>query len=270
VAFVPGVLLAFATRFLVEPERGATEHPSVKGRSRGGSPYWRVLSIPTMWWIILSGALHNFNAYAVNGFLPAFLSRFHGLNFKEANVICAWVLGGVGILGLLGGGIAGDAIRRTHKNGRLLIATAALFISGPCVFLAINLPKGSIVPFMALMGVGWMLMYVYYSTVYSAIQDVVEPGLRGTAMALYFFAMYVLGGAFGPLVTGLLSDHYAKQAMAAANGLKMTEAFRAAGLHNAMYVIPAVSLTLAVVLFLASRTVAKDMESLETWMHSHD
>ena len=38
----------------------------------------------------------------------------------------------------------------------------------------------------ASMGAGWMLIYVYYVTVYSAVQDVVEPGLRGTAMALYF------------------------------------------------------------------------------------
>ena len=37
-------------------------------------------------------------------------------------------------------------------------------------------------------------MYTYYSTVYSTVQDVIEPSLRGTAMALYFCAMYALGG----------------------------------------------------------------------------
>jgi MFS family permease len=270
VACLPGLMLAVAAPFMTEPERGATETHAVAGRAREGSPYLRVLSIPTMWWIIASGALHNFNAYAVNGFLPAFLARFHGLNLKQANHVTAYVLGAVGVVGLIGGGLIGDIVRRKHKNGRLVIATVALFISAPCVLLALTRPKGDLVTFMALMSAGWMLMYVYYATVYSAIQDIVEPGLRGTAMALYFFAMYVLGGSFGPPVTGMLSDHFAHEAMLAAHVTAVGEAQRAAGLHSAMYVIPAVSLTLAFVLYAASRTVAKDMDALDTWMHSHE
>ena len=54
-------------------------------------------------------------------------------------------------------------------------------------------------------------MYVYYSTVYSTIQDVVEPSLRGTAMALYFCAMYLLGASLGPVGTGLVSDYFTFQ-----------------------------------------------------------
>jgi MFS family permease len=55
-------------------------------------------------------------------------------------------------------------------------------------------------------------MYMYYATVYSAIQDVIEPGLRGTAMALYFFAMYVLGASLGPVGMGFLSSYFTRQA----------------------------------------------------------
>ena len=55
-------------------------------------------------------------------------------------------------------------------------------------------------------------MYVYYASVYATLQDVVEPSLRGTAMALYFFAMYVLGASFGPLATGMLSDYFTRRA----------------------------------------------------------
>ena len=43
------------------------------------------------------------------------------------------------------------------------------------------------------MGTSTALSFAYYSTVYSAIQDVVPAKLRGTAVSLYFFAMYVLG-----------------------------------------------------------------------------
>jgi len=51
--------------------------------------------------------------------------------------------------------------------------------------LALNQPKGSIAAFMLLMAIGTMTMYVYYATVYAAIQDVIEPRLRGTAVAIY-------------------------------------------------------------------------------------
>jgi MFS family permease len=266
IACVPGLILAVLALRIREPQRGAAEAYQVVGRQQEGSPYWRVLRIPTIWWIILSGALHNFNAYAVNAFLPAFLGRYHGMDLRQANTIAAVVLGAVGVAGLLGGGWAADKISKTRPNGRLLLATAALLVSTPLVYLALDRPKGDLLSFMPLMGVGWMLIYVYYATVYSAIQDVVEPGLRATAMALYFFAMYVLGGSFGTSILGMLSDHYARQAMAAAGANAMTEAFRAEGLHSAFYVVPLVSLILAGVLYAGSRTVAKDMEKLQRWM----
>lgn len=266
IACVPGLILAALALRIREPHRGAAEEHHVVGQQQEGSPYWRVLRIPTIWWIILSGALHNFNAYAVNAFLPAFLGRYHGMDLRQANTIAAVVLGAVGVVGLLGGGWAADKFRQTRANGRMLLATAALFVSTPLVYLALDRPKGDLVSFMLLMGSGWMLIYVYYATVYAAIQDVVEPSLRATAMALYFFAMYVLGGSFGTSILGMLSDHYAKRAMAAAGSTAMTEAFKAEGLHSAFYVVPLVSLILAAVLYAGSRTIAKDMDKLQRWM----
>src|SRR3989442_15975996 len=134
------------------------------------------------------------------------------------------------------------------------------------MFVGLARPLGDMIGFVLFAGLGMASMYVYYATVYAAIQDVVEPSLRGTAMALYFFAMYVLGASFGPLGTGMLSDYYAKQAMAEAGARAMAESFRAVGLHRAMYVIPGLSLILAAVLFAASRTVAADMGKLRRWM----
>jgi len=266
IACIPGLILAALALKIREPHRGGAEDHDVVGRQQEGSPYWRVLRIPTIWWIILSGALHNFNAYAVNAFMPAFLGRYHGMDLRQANTIAAVVLGAVGVAGLLGGGWAADKLRKSRPNGRMLLAAASLFVSTPLVYLALDRPKGDLVGFMLLMGFGWMLIYVYYATVYAAIQDVVEPSLRATAMALYFFAMYVLGGSFGTSILGMLSDHYARQAMAAAGETAMSEAFRAEGLHSAFYVVPLVSLILAVVLYAGSRTVAKDMERLQRWM----
>jgi hypothetical protein len=32
-----------------------------------------------MWWIIVSGALHNFNMYAPGTFITSFLTRYQGV-----------------------------------------------------------------------------------------------------------------------------------------------------------------------------------------------
>ena len=42
--------------------------------------------------------------------------------------------------------------------------------------------------------------------------------------------------------------------------------FAAEGLHSALYVVPVSGVLLGLVLFAASRTVARDMEKLQRWM----
>jgi len=265
-ACIPGLLLAALTLRIREPVRGAADIGGRPGGHRPGSPYLLLLGLPTMLWITVSGALHNFNMYAVNSFLTAFLIRYHHLNLKQASFTSSVVLGAVGIIGLLGGGWAADRLSRMHSNGRLLLSGVAMLMAAPCIYLALEQPPGALSWFILLMGTGSMLMFVYYSGVYSAIQDVVEPALRGTAMALYFFAMYVLGASLGPLVTGSLSDHFAKRAMLAAGATAMNEQYKGAGLHSAMYVIPLLCLLLAVVLFAAALAMPRDVRRLREWM----
>jgi MFS family permease len=152
----------------------------------------------------------------------------------------------------------------------LLVGALAILGSIPFLFFSLGRPRGDTMGFMVLMGAACALMYFYYSNVYSTIHDVIEPNLRGTAMALYFFAMYLLGASLGPYGTGLVSDFFTTRAARAAGVTSLThqalEPFRAAGLHSAMYIIPALSVLLAFVLFAASRTVTNDVERLHKWM----
>lgn len=266
-ACLPGLLLAGAALLVAEPRHSPGEgHTS--SPHRPGSPYAVVLGIPTMLWIIVSGALHNFNLYAASSFMTAFLGRYHALGLKSAAFAASLIFGISGTLGVLLGGWASDRFGRTRTDGRLLLAAVAMAVAAPCVYLSLRQPGGAVIPFVVLMGAGLACMYVYYSSVYAAIQDVVEPGLRGTAMAVYFLAMYVLGASLGPVSTGILSDYFARGAMTAAGATGMTEPFKAVGLHQAMHVIPVLCLALAAVLYAASRTVGRDMGRLEAWEKS--
>jgi sugar phosphate permease len=282
-AGVPGVICAIAAMFIDEPPRGMADNvilseakelserapsPSepalsaANGRLRTTSPWRMLLTIPTMWWLIVSGALHNFNMYALGSFFSPFLMRFHGADLRHAGLIAMSVYGLSGIPGLLIGGALADSMMKRRKDGRLIVGMTAIFISIPFLVLALRRPAHDIVGFAALASVGCMCMYVYYSSVYATIHDVVTPALRGTAMAIYFFAMYVLGASLGPIATGTVSDHFTRRAAAGAQSL---EPFRGEGLHTAMYLIPSLSILLAAVLFFASRTVAADMEKRDRY-----
>ncbi len=270
VAGIPGVLCAIAVLFIKEPTRGAAESHNIGQQKRQGSPYQLILASPTMRWLIISGALHNFNMYAIGAFITPFLMRYHGENIQSANFVSMIVYGVMGAPGLLIGGFIGDAVMKKRQNGRMLVGAIAILFSIPFLYFALNQPPGATTAFLVLMGAGCALMYFYYSCVYSTIQDVTEPGLRGTAMAVYFFAMYVLGASLGPSATGILSDFFTKKA-ANLSGITdfsntALEPFRAAGLHSAMFAIPILSLLLSLVLFAASRTVTKDIEKLQSWM----
>ena len=255
VACLPGLLFALLALRIREPVRGALDATAVPA-SLTASPYLAVLKIPTMWWIILSGIFHNFNMYAINSFQTPFLQRFHQMSLKDASNVSAICVGAVGAIGLLAGGWLSDKIAARHRHGRLLLSACCMALAAPAIFLALHQPKGAIGPFMVLMMVGTIMLYVYYATVYAAIQDVIAPQLRGTAVAIYFCGMYVCGASFGPVATGMLSDHFAHQAMLAAGATALTEAFKATGLHEAMYAIPVLATLASLVLFAAARSAA--------------
>ncbi|HEV3140078.1 MAG TPA: MFS transporter, partial [Vicinamibacterales bacterium] len=142
VAAVPGVLCAIAALQIREPKRGTVEAHAVGDRRREGNPYLLVLSIPTLLWIIVSGALHNFNMYALGAFVSPFLIRFHKMSFLTAGWIAAAVYGFSGIVGLTVGGALADRLYQKRVDGRLIVGTVAIAICAPFMFVGLAPASG--------------------------------------------------------------------------------------------------------------------------------
>jgi predicted MFS family arabinose efflux permease len=259
-AAAPAVLLLPALLLLREPERGASE-PHANAISP--SSIWHVLRIPTLWWIIASGALLNFNAYAFATFIPAFFRRVHGLSVARSGMATGtlYLLGGVA--GGLVSGYLGDYIVHRRKDGRMLCAAAMALLTVPLALIGILQPGGSLVVAAVFFGLMYACLSSYYGFVYSAIQDIVAPTQRAGTMAIYFMAMYLLGASFGPVLTGKLSDILAHRAAAAAGSPVLSETFIATGLQQAMLIIPVLAAVLALVLYLGSRTIVADIARRE-------
>jgi len=246
----------FAIGFLLqleEPPRGAAEPHSLMVRQSTG----QLLRIPTFGWIIASGALLNFNMYAIATFSPAFMIRVHHLTVAQAGVFTGIALGFGGIAGGLMSGSIGDRIVSWRADGRLLGATLFAALGVPLAVAGIL--STDLYLCAVLLALFYAMLNTYYGLVYSSIQDVVAPNMRGSAMALYFLAMYFCGASFGPLLTGKLSDLLAHRAALAAGSLLLRETDRATGLQQAMLVMPVLSVLLTFVLYFASRTIVNDM-----------
>jgi MFS family permease len=271
VAGIPGLLLAGAALFIADPVRGGADPHAPGAEAAGRLPFLavvgRVLSLPTMWWIIVSGALHNFNMYALGTFLASFLHRYHAVSVELAGWASALVYG-FGALGIFAAGWLGDRAFRRSVAGRLHVAWIGLAAALPCLLLALAAPPGRVWLCAVWLLPACLLLYAYYGTVYATIQDIIEPSLRGMAMAIYFCAMYFLGAVLGPVLTGRISDYLAGRAAAADGAEKVLEVHKAIGLHDAMYVIPVVNAVLVVVLFAASRTVQGDYRRLRERMET--
>ena len=256
VAALPALLLVPALLTLHEPARGASEtHVGNLEKASTAS----VLRIPTLWWIIASGIFLNFNMYAIGTFMPAFLSRVHGLSLAQSGVAtgCTYLIGGV-CGGLLAGAV-GDRIVQTRENGRLLIASAIALFAAPFAYFGVMQKPGDVLVTLVFLTLAYGSFNTYYGLVYASIQDIVPANQRGITMAIYFMAMYLCGASFGPLLTGHLSDRMAQRAMILAGGHSMTAPFKAIGLQQAMLIIPALSVALAIVLYFGSRTISRDI-----------
>jgi MFS family permease len=110
------------------------------------------------------------------------LQRYFLLPLQDAAVATGVIVGITGLVGLTLGGWIADKIHQRIANGRLLFAACSLIISTVTTAWALHAGRIEIGVFVALFSVGWLFAYNFYTCVYTAIQDVVEPRLRATAI----------------------------------------------------------------------------------------
>jgi MFS family permease len=237
--------LAAAPAIALVPALLSLKEPLGRGKRSSNQAATDLLRLPIFWWISLSGAILNFALYSFFAFFPAFLTRFHHLSVGQAGLWSGIGTGVAGIAGALSAGAVGDRVRNDFARARMRRAAIASFAAAPLAFAAIAMPAGAVTPAITLIMVAYGLLQMYYGLVYAAMHDAIAPQLRGAAMGAYFTAQYLGGAAWGPLLTGKLSDHFARAAQTAG---ATAEAARATGLHNAMYVIPLLALILAAAL----------------------
>jgi MFS family permease len=259
VAAVPALLLIPVLLTLREPARGAAEKRTPS--SANTQSISQVLRIPTFWWITLSGALVNFCLYAMGMFFAAFFQRIHHMTLAQAGITTGVIYAVGGILGGSVAGIWGDRVFHRNRSGRMKIAALGALLAMPFSYYGFHQGYGSFALALPLLTIAYGLLNMYYGLVYASIHDIVAPALRGTSMSIYFLVMYLGGASWGTLIIGKMSDRFALHAAHLAGADKINEAFKAIGLQQALLAVPVLSVLLALVLWMGSRTIVRDIEN---------
>ena len=262
IAMVPGLLIVVLVFMIREPARGSAEAVHVT-QEEIAHPMRKVLSVRTMLWLFVAGAASNFAAYATYSFMVPLIQRYFGWDLHQASASTGIIVGLTGLVGLTLGGWIADRLHGGERANRLVFGGVSLALASVGAWYALSLgPEQATLFLMAFSG-AWLLQHAFYVSVLPAIQDVVDPRLRGTAMAVYLAAINIMGGAFGPVLVGRLSDYYAEAAAAAAGTPGLTEPFKAAGLHDAMMMaVPAALFISALSVLLAARHFQSDARSM--------
>ncbi|MGH8254701.1 MAG: MFS transporter [Steroidobacteraceae bacterium] len=170
----------------------------------------RLLAIPTLRWLYAGLGMYAVLQISVGTWFPSLIMRAYHVREDVAGS----VMGVVTVIGLAGpilGGILADRWQRKRPDGRMRLA--AISIAVAVVFMLLVLLAATDIQNRALMLFSALMMPLHsisvgmaFPAVAATSQDVVPPKLRGLSWGVGILALLVLGGAWGPLLVGAISD----------------------------------------------------------------
>jgi predicted MFS family arabinose efflux permease len=245
---VPGMLFALVFYLTVpEPRRGAREEGG------GGQPNTMttlasmryLLSVPTAWRLIFASVLLLSTQGAWGAWMPTFFLRVHGMSMAAMSASFGLFMGIGAVLSMVVSGFASDWLARRGERWRIRFIAVTLLLGIPFVVAILMVDD---------VWVAWGLVVAFQvitagapPVVAAAGVGVVKARTRAMWTSLYNLAGFALGGLFGPLLVGYLSD-------------QLVDTFGDASLRYSLLVIPALLLPAALAYIWASFSADRDAE----------
>lgn len=225
---IPGIVLGLLAFFMQDyrlerPDGRAYVHASFATNLK------QLFRIRSLRWLSLGLGMYAVLQISVGTWFPSLLIRAYGIREDKAGL----VMGIVTIIGLAGpilGGIVADRWRSRYAGGRMRLAAVSVAIASILVWLvllaALDLANRPLMIFCAtMMPLHSVFVGMALPAVAATTQDVVPAGLKGLAWGAATVALYLFGGAWGPLLVGSISDHFESGYRGLALGLATTGLF---------------------------------------------
>lgn len=215
VAAVPGIVLALLlTLFVAEPMRGHHDAGSDTATVPSlGAVLGRYFAWPTMRHMLAGSTIASMVGFGLNAFLAAYLIRRFGFSLVEAGLVAGLVASLPSSLSILGAGWISDRLAaRGNRRGYALMPAITLLVSAPLYAFAITRDEPA--PIIGLVGLCGLFQYTYLGPTQGTFQNMLSARMRATGTAFTSMIYTLVGGGFGPLLLGLVSDHYAADGIA--------------------------------------------------------
>src|SRR5437868_4603740 len=208
VAGVPGLVLAALASRLYDPPRGAQDPdaPVPVGRAApaASTAYAALLRNRPYVLTVLGYAAYTFAIGALAFWTPSFLERTRGISKAQATVQFGAVVVATGFLGTYAGGWLGDWLLRRSQQAYLWLSGVATLVAAPLTLVALTALSPAL--YWSAIVAAELCLFASTGPINLTIVNVVDPGMRATAVALSIFTIHVLGDVPSPSLVGIVSD----------------------------------------------------------------
>lgn len=198
---IPGIIFGILAWFMPD-YKNPPKQAGVQGGGMSlsfGTTLQEILKNKTLVSLYIAYGLFYFVAQSITYWLPSYFNRYLGMPVDEAGKIAGYIMLSALVAAPLGG-IVGDRISRNKPNNKAMLCWICLGLGMVCFIVALTFN------IWWLFAVMTFFLYSFIPVQHTACQEVVPFYQRATAFGAYNFFMFVLGGLWGPAVTGMVSQ----------------------------------------------------------------
>lgn len=215
---IPGALLSLVVWLTVrEPVRGALDGIDPRASSHTTGDVVRYLLGKRSFVLMLgAAALHAVAAMGTGPYHVAYLMRIHGMDIGLAGFAYMWVGPLAGALGGLAGGVLTDRLGRRDLRWYMWVPALSAVFALPFSTAFVLWPAGDTFALgtralpvaLAVILPASLVGSMWNGPTLAMGQTLARPHMRAFASALTTGTYNLVGMGLGPLIVGLISDHY--------------------------------------------------------------
>jgi MFS family permease len=244
---LPGLLLALLAWWLLdEPRLRLGRSRSDEQRSSLMATLGELFAKLSYRYVVIGAMFYALMAYGSAVFFPSFMVRSLHVSLTQVGAVFGIVSAGAALVGTLGGGVLADRLGSRDARWYAWLPAAGCLLAWPIYAAAIMM--NSFNSFVALAGLGGLLVGGCIPSMFTALHAVCGTARRALAVAVLMFVMSLIGSGLGPIITGVLSDAWVPS--------KGTESLRWAMLAATLFLLPA-----AWCFWASGRHLRQDMEA---------
>jgi MFS family permease len=274
---IPGIFVALLVYVVLkEPRRGLVDNePRAKTPVPNfGAFVTTVIHRRALRYLVIGAAFAGMVMTSISSFLNVFLQRNFHLPVRESGALFGSISGASIAIGLIIGALTSDWLAQRDKRWSAWIAIVGLFFAPILYYFAFRMESLAAAT-IALTAAAAVLL-LFYGPTLGMIQNLLEPKMRATGMALWSVFYTLVGSSVGPPIVGYLSDRFAQRAFgeqsfvascpggvaprgSAQSLVDACSNASAVGIKEAMSIIVCSAFIAAFCYFMASRTLRQDL-----------